>query len=839
MKFSFVLANAPGIAFSFLILLVAGGDLSAQDQPIGPLYAKPLLLISPDSEDYPVILNQPEAVDVNADGRSDAVYSNYNAEDPEGQVRFYLLMANESGSMELATRSVVEGNIPTTERGFRQIIPADFNGDGALDLFFESHGGEPPCDGGGVECWVGGANGLLLSNGNGKLVNVTDTHLPKHSDFTHGSSVADFDRDGDVDIWVHNLGGSPLYNPEFSYLLNNDGQGFFSVVADASNPLWNDPIAGRNGILPEGDLGTFWSFTVDAEGDGDLDLGLGWSWGLERNIVLLNDGTGSFMLPEEESFPLPRDFESSFIQHAVVHDLDGDGLDDVLLHQSRTDFSEPMIQVLISNGDGTFRDDTEIRYPLEVFEQASDIQLHDIDNDGHMDIFHNVGFGDESYQDVRINDGEGYFRALDRNWASGMDWNWIVLDVDGDGGTDFLSNEWFGLILHKMETPFGPNQTGDERDNRLIGGAHDNIFRGLEGNDVLDGGLGNDSLEGGPGNDQLIGGKGDDYLLPGTGTNVIDGGPGRDELEYAFSTGVTEIQAGESTSVRRSNGSVNDQITHVEYAHFTDASLPLPTSAASDIEGLSGIAGLWYDPSLDGEGFNIIATPSGTVLFFYGYTASGERLWLISETFTADIRFEQMLDLTMYEGSGGTFDQPAPSSEALSEWGRLNALFDACGSARLALNGKDGIKATYQVKLAGITDADCQAKQLTAPSGLAGLWYDNALDGEGYNVIITNNSTVFFFYGYDEVGNRLWLISETLPGAPQIGQAAVLTIYAASGGTFDAPKPSAQALTEWGVLEVSFSTCTVATAKLSGTDGEKSSSLVKLAGISDSSCPES
>jgi hypothetical protein len=844
MKLSFALSKAAKTAFCLAIFFAATGDLSAQDQPVGQYYAAPLMLIAPDSEDYPNLLNQPEAVDMNADGRSDAVYSNHNPDDPEGLIRFYLLLADGQGSMELATHSVVEGDIPTTERGFRQIIPADFNGDGILDLFLESHGGEPACDGvAPPNCWVGGPNSLLLSDGNGKLVNVTGTHLPALSDFTHGSSVADFDRDGDVDIWVNNLGGSLLYNPEFSYLLDNDGQGVFSLIADTSQHV-QVPITGRNEILPEGDLMGFWSFTVDAEGDGDLDLGLGWSWGLGRNIVLLNDGTGSFVLPEGESFPSPRDFGPAYIQHAVVHDLNVDGLDDVLLHQSRADaswntaFSEPMIQVLISNGDGTFRDDTDIRYPMEVFEHASDIQLHDIDNDGHMDIFHNVAFDDGWYADVRINDGEGYFRPLDRDWITGMDWNWIVLDVDGDGGTDFLSNEWYGLVLHKMISPFGPNQDGDEEDDRLIGGAHDNALQGLGGNDVLDGGLGDDHLDGGSGNDHLIGGKGDDYLVSGTGTNIVDGGPGRDELVYAFSLDLAEIQTGESTSIRRTNGSVNDQVTGVEYAHFTNASMPLPTASESDIEGLSGIAGLWYDPALDGEGFNVITTPSGTVLFFYGYTANGQRLWLVSETFTADIGFEQVLDLAMYEGSGGTFDQPAPSSEALSEWGRLNALFEACGSARLALSGKDGVKTTYQAKLAGITDADCQAKQLLAPSGLAGLWYDAELDGEGFNVIITNGSAVFFFYGYDAAGERLWLVSETLPGVPQFGEAAMLTVYAASGGTFDTPKPSALALSEWGELQVTFNTCTGATAILTGSDGEKTSSLVKLAGITDSTCPQ-
>jgi len=118
---------------------------------------------------------------------------------------------------------------------------------------------------------------------------VTATHLPTHSDFTHGSSVLDFD------------------------------------------------------------------------GDGDVDLGLGWVNEFSRNVMPLNDGSGSFDMPETGSFPSPDSYLGDRIQHALVKDVTGDGLDDVLLHQSRTDFTDPALQLLISSGDGTFRDETVAR----------------------------------------------------------------------------------------------------------------------------------------------------------------------------------------------------------------------------------------------------------------------------------------------------------------------------------------------------------------------------------------------------------------------------------------------------------------------------------------------
>ncbi len=139
--------------------------------------------------------------------------------------------------------------------------------------------------------------------------------------------------------------------------------------------------------------------------------------------------------------------------------------------------------------------------------------------------------------------------------------------------------------------------------------------------------------------------------------------------------------------------------------------------------------------------------------------------------------------------------------------------------------------------MAGITDGNCTTETLSAPSGLAGLWYDASLDGEGYNLIITETSTVFFFYGYDTSGQRLWLISDTLAGAPVIGESVKLKMFSASGGTFDQPAPSSESLSDWGDLDVTFNNCGEAIANLTGADGEKTSNLTKLAGIENATCP--
>jgi hypothetical protein len=87
------------------------------------------------------------------------------------------------------------------------------------------------------------------------------------------------------------------------------------------------------------------------------------------------------------------------------------------------------------------------------------------------------------------------------------------------------------------------------------------------------------------------------------------------------------------------------------------------------------LSGLWFDPALEGEGYNLITTTNGLILYYYGYDNLGERIWLISDLFTEDLSFNQAIMLTLFEANGGTFAMPLPSSEALSEWGTIKLTF--------------------------------------------------------------------------------------------------------------------------------------------------------------------
>ena len=549
----------------------------------GPEYAGTALLYRHESPEFPGSMSQPVIIDVNGDGKNDVVFSGLQ-DNFQVEAHINVLAVSEAGTLELITDELVEGEIPVSKAGFRHTVPGDFNGDGRTDLFLAAHGAEPDCGDGTSACWTGAQNSLLLSTVNGTLKNVTASHLPAFTDYSHGASALDYDGDGDLDIWVNSGGrlANSLYNPGFGYLLENNGAGVFSVIADLG---WEDGIVGTNGILPVLNEGQYnvgsWSISLDVDNDGDTDLQLARSraWlpegGVHLNRLLVNDGAGSFDMFPGDSWPstgcnaspdqpdpeacaedsTPRTYQ------ALVYDLNGDGLDDMLFHQT-IDVAGEFVQILVSNGDGTFRDETTERHPNGPMSSRSTFQLHDLDGDGHKDLFSEVDF---SKIDIRLNDGEGYFRELEEDWVDFSADNWVVLDVDGDGGTDFLIQNFQGYFLAKMKHPFGPNLTGTLKANRLIGGAMDNMFSGMAGNDILDGGLGDDQLDGGPGDDLLIGGKGEDTYIYSTadlgGNDSIIDTSGSNELlfldfDLAQVVGASRGEGGDLILVFLAGGSI-------------------------------------------------------------------------------------------------------------------------------------------------------------------------------------------------------------------------------------------------------------------------------------------
>ncbi len=90
---------------------------------------------------------------------------------------------------------------------------------------------------------------------------------------------------------------------------------------------------------------------------------------------------------------------------------------------------------------------------------------------------------------------------------------------------------------------------------------------------------------------------------------------------------------------------------------FADVIAPPP--AGSLVNDL-GVNGLFYDPNNSGHGFNFVAHASGLTVYYYGHTATGERLWLVSEVFEQDLEFNVLYELEMFEVVSGVSASRCP-----------------------------------------------------------------------------------------------------------------------------------------------------------------------------------
>ena len=77
----------------------------------------------------------------------------------------------------------------------------------------------------------------------------------------------------------------------------------------------------------------------------------------------------------------------------------------------------------------------------------------------------------------------------------------------------------------------GDHFFGRGGDDRLSGAEGDDILQGDRGNDTLEGAAGRDRLDGGGGNDRLVGGAQEDSLAGAAGRDTLDAGGGHDMLE--------------------------------------------------------------------------------------------------------------------------------------------------------------------------------------------------------------------------------------------------------------------------------------------------------------------
>lgn len=193
---------------------------------------------------------------------------------------------------------------------------ADFDGDGDVDIWVP----------------VVNATGNYYRNDNGTFVVASSSTFPVNASTTVRFTVADFNKDGAADILYQTGGtGSPFF-----YAINNGNGTFAPPVAQSASPF--------NGLtLPE--MATVGLYrTADFDKDGDIDIWVPSTTGTGN--YFRNDGA-TFSNQSSSTFPTNT---ASTVRH-IVGDFDADGDPDIL---SQTGASGTPFNYYRNQGDGTF-----------------------------------------------------------------------------------------------------------------------------------------------------------------------------------------------------------------------------------------------------------------------------------------------------------------------------------------------------------------------------------------------------------------------------------------------------------------------------------------------------
>lgn len=289
-----------------------------------------------------------------------------------------------------------------------------------------------------------------------EIDSMTCRTIPTVSARVYGGGLADFDRDG----WVDIAGVCEDANDVRMFLNRADGRGLFFPFSPTTFPTDSSPSpnehADLNGdgfldmvtantsdftvsvLLGNGD-GTFdprTDYTVgngphgvallDADGDGDLDIATA-NTGVNNVGLLRNNGLGAF--GSLSTFDGGGNGE-----YAIASgDYNNDGLTDLVVGTSGS-FAAT---VLLSNGNGTFTMQT----PVNAGGAPWMMQAGDVNNDGRMDI--SCANGGSSNGSVMLGNGSGGLGVAQVLGGGSGAVATDLGDLDGDGDLDWVVS-YFG-----------------------------------------------------------------------------------------------------------------------------------------------------------------------------------------------------------------------------------------------------------------------------------------------------------------------------------------------------------------------------------------------------------
>ncbi|MBN2270581.1 MAG: CRTAC1 family protein [Sedimentisphaerales bacterium] len=312
----------------------------------------------------------------------------------------------------------------------------DYDNDGDEDIYFLN--GAPLK---GTKVSKPPTNALYRNDGNFKFTDVTKEAGVGDTGFALGVAAADYDNDGDLDIYINNYGPNVLYR--------NNGDGTFSDVTAEAGVANGDKVGAA-------------AMFLDMDKDGDLDLFVGnyviftyenhspqstngipmyagpMDYPSRPNDLYRNNGDGTFTNVS---------IESGIAAHkgsgmgGVCADYDNDGDTDIrILNDVDSDF------LFENDGTGKFEEVgllSGLAYNMHGKPMGSmGVDCGDYDNDGWLDFFQ-TSYNKETtllyknlngklFEDVTLATGAGEGTYPHVTWGTGL------VDFDNDGDKDIF-----------------------------------------------------------------------------------------------------------------------------------------------------------------------------------------------------------------------------------------------------------------------------------------------------------------------------------------------------------------------------------------------------------------
>jgi hypothetical protein len=362
-------------------------------------------------------------LDVDGDGDLDVVLAVENGQN--------LLYLNIGGGRLVHE----EGAFGSRKADNEHVRSADFDGDGHADVVFVAEDDETPQ--------------LFLGDGNGGFRDVSD-RLPARGQ-GNALAVGDVNGDGIPDIVVGNTSeGKAGGAGPFLWLGDPGKRGHF---IDATATHLAGVEAETQGVA-----------LADLDGDGDLDMVLANQQ--PPNRLLRNDGKGRFT-EAKGALELRVPMETREVH---VFDATGDGHPDIVFFNITSNAQgwdkDPQTRLLVNDGKGRFRDETDTRLPSHRFSSWGG-QPIDFDGDGAIDLLVGAievpGFKPLQLRAWR-NDGRGHFHDVTATVIPasmvGRSWSMASGDLDGDGKPDAVIGGWgtqLRLLLSGKERDSSPS----------------------------------------------------------------------------------------------------------------------------------------------------------------------------------------------------------------------------------------------------------------------------------------------------------------------------------------------------------------------------------------------